>query len=327
MAKYSKPRAGSLAYRPRKRAKKETPRIHSWIDSKETKPLGFVGYKAGMTHVIAIDHRKNSPTSGLEVSIPVTVIDSPPLLVAGIRAYTNGYAGKETFIDVFLADQSDDAKKRVKAPEDIDTQKKLKEIKEGLEKIEDIMLIVKTQPKLTFIGKKKPDIMEVAIGGDLREKFEFAKKMIGKEINAEDVFSENKFIDVTAVTKGKGFQGVIKRFGTMKQPRKAGKGRRHIGSGGSWTPARKLWTEPLPGQLGYHTRTEYNKVVLDIGKEGKEVTPAGDFLRYGSVKGPYILLYGSVPGPSKRLIRLSDARRPTRSVNFEITHIDVSSKQ
>jgi len=169
--------------------------------------------------------------------------------------------------------------------------------------------------------------MEIAIGGNLKEKFEFAKKMLGKEINVEEVLSENRFVDVTAVTKGKGFQGVIKRFGTRKQPRKAGKGRRHIGSGGSWKPARKLWTEPLPGQLGYHTRTEYNKVVLGIGKEGRDVTPKGDFLHYGPIKGSYVLLSGSIPGPAKRLIRLSNARRPKKDVNFEITHINVSSKQ
>lgn len=308
MVKRSKPRSGSLAYRPRKRARKETPRIHSWADSREAKLLGFAGYKAGMTHVMAIDHRKNSPTSGLEVSIPVTVIDSPPLTVAGIRAYVNGYAGKETFTDA-------------------STQEGLKEIEGNLEKIEDIVLVVQTQPKLIALAKKKPDSMEIAIGGDLKEKFEFAKKMLGKEVNVEDVLGENRFIDVTAVTKGKGFQGVIKRFGVIKQSRKAGKGRRHIGSGGSWTPARKMWTEPLPGQLGYHTRTEYNKAVLSVGKEGSEVNPKGDFLRYGLVKGPYVLLHGSVPGPTKRLIRFSNARRSMKDVDFEITHIDVSSKQ
>jgi len=327
MAKHSKPRAGSLAFRPRKRAKKETPRIHSWVDSGETKPLGFAGYKAGMTHVLAIDHRKNSPTSGLEISIPVTVIDTPPLVVAGIRAYVNGYLGKETFTDIFSMDLSDDIKRKIRLPKKIDIQRRLKEMEENLEKIEDIRLIVQTQPRLTSLGKRKPDIMEIAIGGNLKEKFEFAKKMLGKEIDVEEVLSENRFVDVTAVTKGKGFQGVIKRFGTRKQPRKAGKGRRHIGSGGSWKPARKLWTEPLPGQLGYHTRTEYNKVVLGIGKEGKDVTPKGDFLHYGPIKGSYVLLSGSIPGPAKRLIRLSNARRPKKDVNFEITHINVSSKQ
>lgn len=313
MAKRNKPRAGSLAYRPRKRAKKETPRIHSWQDSRETKLLGFAGYKAGMTNVLAIDHRKNSPTSGLEVFIPVTVIDAPPLIVAGIRTYANGYFGKETFIDIF-------AEKKNK-------EKELKKIEENLDKITDIRLIVQTQPRLTPLGKKKSDNMETAIGGSLKEKFEFVKKMLGKEINADDVIGENRFIDITAVTKGKGFQGVIKRFGVVRQRRKAGKGRRHLGTGGAWTPARKLWVEPLPGQLGYHTRTEYNKLVLSIRKDGKEVTPKGGFLRYGLVKGAYVLLSGSIPGPAKRLIRLSNARRPKEGVNFEITHINVSSKQ
>ncbi|HIE34313.1 MAG TPA: 50S ribosomal protein L3, partial [Candidatus Altiarchaeales archaeon] len=150
---------------------------------------------------------------------------------------------------------------------------------------------------------------------------------LGKEINVEDVFSENKFVDVVAVTKGKGFQGPVKRFGIRIQPRKAGKGRRHIGTGGAWKPARKLWREPLPGQMGYHTRTELNKLIIKIGKNGKEITPQGDFLRYGDVRNSYILVKGSVPGPAKRLIRFSNPRRQRNDVSFEIDSISLSSKQ
>ena len=316
--------------------KKQTPRIHSWVDTGEG-VLGFAGYKAGMTHVMAIDNRKNSPTTGLEISIPVTIIETPPMIVACIRAYTQGYSGKDTFTDIWTPGASEDLKKRIKLPKedgsenrDLETEvkNKLKKIEDNLDKIVDIRLIVHTQPRLTSLSKKVPDLMEMAIGGgSIKDKLEFSKGILGKEVNLSDGFSENSLIDVTAVTTGKGVQGQVKRWGTIIQPRKAGKGSRHIGSGGPWTPTRKTWCEPLPGQMGYHTRTEYNKSILKISKEGSEVTPRGDFLRYGPVNRDYVMIRGSVPGPAKRLIRLTHPRRPRGDVDFEITYISTNSKQ
>jgi len=328
MAKHSKPRAGSLAYAPRKRAKKEIPRIHSWPDTTEAGVLGFAGYKVGMTNVLAFDHRKTCSTHGLEIFIPVTILEVPSLSVAAIRFYKPGYHGLTTYTDVFSDNLSEDLRKRINInPEKTDTEKKLSRVEKELSDIADIRLIVYTQPRLTSLSKKVPDIMEVCIGGGINEKFAYARGKIGRNIPVSEVFKENQYVDVTAVTKGKGFQGVIKRFGIRKQPRKAGKGRRHIGSGGAWTPTRKLWKEPLPGQMGYHSRTEYNKVLMQIGDDGDKVTPKGGFLRYGGVKKDYVLIKGSVPGPSKRLIRLTQPKRPRGESNFEITHINLSSKQ
>ena len=328
MASRNRPRRGSLAYKPLKRARSQKPRIHSWTASNEAKMLGFAGYKAGMTHVMAVDNRKNSPTHGLEIFVPVTVLDSPPMKVVAIRAYKKAYFGNQPFTDVFAKDLKDDVKRRVDLPKNLDSDKYLKEVEDNISDIKEIMLMVQTQPSLTTLEKKAADIMEIAVGGkDIKEKFEFAKKVLGKEIAPEEVLGKHKFIDVTAVTKGKGMQGIIKRIGTRIQPRKTEKGRRHGGTGGAWTPARKLWLWPLPGQMGYHTRTEYNKLVMQIGKNGSEVTPAGGFVNYGPVTGSYILLYGSVPGPTKRLIRISAARRPKADENLEVSYIDQTSKQ
>ncbi len=328
MAHRNKPRSGSVAFVPKKRAKKETPRVHSWADISETTLLGFAGYKAGMTNVIALDNRKNSPTYGMEIFIPVTVIDTPPMIIDCIRAYAPGYFGRETFTDVWADELDENLRRRIKLPKKRRNQeKKLEEIEDNLDSIIDIRVIMQTQPELTSLSKKTPDLMEMAIGGSLKEKFEFARKFLGKEINIGDIFKENMFVDVIAVTKGKGFQGVVKRWGTTIQPRKSGKGRRHIGSGGSWKPARKLWCEPQAGQLGYHTRTEYNKAILRIGEDGREVTPAGGFLNYGYVKGTYVMLFGSVPGPAKRIVRLIYPRRKLPYPSFEITHINLGSQQ
>ncbi|HHE36634.1 MAG TPA: 50S ribosomal protein L3 [Candidatus Woesearchaeota archaeon] len=83
MADTKKPRKGSMAYWPRKKAKRSHPRIRGWscLSSDKAIPLGFAGYKVGMTHVLGVDNRKTTPTKGEEISIPATVIECPPLKI------------------------------------------------------------------------------------------------------------------------------------------------------------------------------------------------------------------------------------------------------
>jgi large subunit ribosomal protein L3 len=91
-----------------------------------------------------------------------------------------------------------------------------------------------------------------------------------------------------------------------------------------------MYSVARAGQMGYHQRTEYNKRVLKIGKDGKEITPKGGFLRYGLVRGPYMLLAGSVAGTEKRAIKLRFPARPPRNVGEEpvqITQISLESQQ
>jgi large subunit ribosomal protein L3 len=103
-----------------------------------------------------------------------------------------------------------------------------------------------------------------------------------------------------------------------------------IGTAGSWHPNWIQTTVPQAGQMGYHQRTEFNKRVLKIGENGEEITPAGGFPHYGVVKNSYVLLHGSIPGPTKRLISMRDAIRYQRGVEFEkaeISYISTTSKQ
>ncbi len=327
-----KSRSGSLAFTPRKRAKKQIPRIHSWAKSDEVKPLGFAGYKAGMTHVIATDNTKKSRTSGLEISVPVTVLETPPIIVAGIRAYTRGYPGEITLTDAWMPEPKKEKKDLHKLFVDFNIGNKtpgkaLETIEKNIDKISDIFLLSYAQSALTSLPKKKPELMEIAIGGGIEDKFNYAKEKLGTEINVSEIFNENDFVDVTSVTKGKGFQGIIKRWGVKKQRSKATQKRRHMGTGGAWKPAHKSYREGLPGQVGCHTRTEYNKLILKIGDNGSEVTPKGDFLNYGPVKKNYIMLKGSIPGPAKRLIRIALPKRKHRATALDITHISTDSKQ
>lgn len=327
MAKRHRPRRGSLAYSPRKRAKREVPRIRSWPEQSEPRIQGFAGYKAGMTHTIIIDDRPNSPTEGMEISVPVTILETPPLKIAAIRAYNNTPYGRKVSLEEWASDLETDLKKLMPFH-------KGSSVSEGpLDGAEEIRLLMYTLPKkVSGISKKVPDLMEMRVGAkDVKSTFEYAHKIIGKEVAVADIYKIGQLVDVISITKGKGTQGPVKRWGVTIQDRKAfrgGKGR-HIGNLGPWNPARVRWTVPQLGQTGYHQRTEFNKRIIKIGSNGSEVTPQGGFLKYGIVTGDYIMLKGSVPGPIKRLIRIRDAIRPSRTPQTapELSYISLQSKQ
>lgn len=279
-----------------------------------------------MTHLMAVDNTDKSVTNGLEVMIPVTIIETNPMRVAAARVYKKGYFGKQTQTDIW-ASELPDLDRRITPPKK-EKKPDFAAVKKDLDAVEDVRLLAYTLPKKTHAPKKTPDLMEIALTGPVDKKLDYASDKLGKELTLADTFEANQYVDVTAVTKGKGFQGIIKRWNNPKQPRKATKRTRHMGSGGAWTPTKKLWTEPQAGQMGYHTRTEYNKIILDVGEKGDAVTPAGGFLHYGPVAGNYVVVKGSIPGPAKRLIRLTPARRPPKKTpSYEITEVNTDSKQ
>ncbi len=326
MPRRTAPRRGSLAYYPRKRAKKIVPTFKSWPEENSPIPLGFYGYKAGMTHLLYIDSRKRTPTSGKEVFSAVTVIETPPIYVLAARLYTTDYIGRRrTLTEVWAEKFPKYVKRRITLPDKIEHS--FDNI--NIDGVTDVRLIISTQPWLIRL-KKTPDIAEIALGGSVEEKLEKAKELIGKEIKVSDVFSEGQYVDVKAVTKGKGFQGVVKRFGVYEFGHKKEKTKRGVGSIGPWHPAKVMWTVPRPGQMGFHTRTEYNKYIFKVANgEEEPITPEGGFLHYGDVKSDYLILKGSVPGPAKRIIALRKAIRPPRTTMEvgSITYISRSSKQ
>ncbi|KUH34621.1 50S ribosomal protein L3 [Thermococcus celericrescens] len=347
MGKIHRPRRGSLAYSPRKRARSVVPRIKKWPKDSEVRMLGFAGYKAGMTHVLMIDDRPGL-TKGKEIFMPVTVVEVPPLFVYGIRAYRQGYLGLETATEVWFHELNDHVKRRIKTlPKNYDEdafKAKLAQLEELIEggEIVDVRLLVHTQPWLIKL-KKKPEVMEYAIGGDdVRAKFDYAKEKIGKELRASEVLHEGELLDIIAVTKGKGTQGPVKRWGVKIQfhkAQRAGKGR-HIGNLGPWHPTRVMWTVPQAGQMGFHHRTEFNKRLIAIGENGVlklgdkkeiEITPKGGFPHYGVIRSDFLMIQGTVPGAFKRIIRVRPAiRAPKKRPPVErpqITYVSRESKQ
>lgn len=309
MVKKSKPAAGSRAFHPRKRAKRIYPRITSYPALPKSKPLAFAGYKAGMLTVILLDNVKTSPTYGQEVAVPATVLDCPPLRVVGMRFYELTAQGLRSFAEVWAPEFPKELERKVKVKPNTE---KLEAMKSWLDRIATIRLLAMTQPKLSGLGKKKPEIFEIGIGGSVREQFEYAVQVLGKQIKVSDVFKPGELVDAIAITKGKGTGGPVKRFGVKIQPRKAKHKRRHVGSLGQERPGRVRWTVPQAGQVGFQRRTQLNVRVLKVGEKGEEVTPSGGFLGYGTIKGDYVLCKGSLPGPRKRLIMLRHALRPAK---------------
>jgi large subunit ribosomal protein L3 len=330
--KKSAPKHGSLAYLPRGRSKRTVGRIRYWPKVEEGPTLlGFMGYKAGMTHITMIEDKPGSLHLGKEAAHPATILDVPPIIVFAIRAYTKDQYGLHTFTEAWMKNPPKDFDRAFVLPEEFNSEENLKKIEENIEKIAEIRLLTATQPRLAAVPKKKPDISEIKVdGGSIQEQLEYAKSLLGKTVSITDVFKEGHFMDAIAITKGKGFQGPVKRWGINILPRKSRKTKRGVAAIGPWKPARVLYTVPRAGQMGYHQRTEYNKRILKIGVDGKEVTPNGGFVRYGEVKGTYIVVDGSLPGPVKRLVRMRCPVRPPTKISDSppnITYISLESKQ
>ena len=314
MAAPKRPGRGSKAYYPRKRAARIYPRVSSWTVLNEAKPLGFAGYKAGMSHAVIVDGNPNSKTTGQQITRPITILECPPISVFAFRCYSKN----KTSFDVLSENLDKKLSRKMKLSKE---PKKLEEqLKKLPKEVSKISIVCYTNPNF----KKKPEVFEMPIGGSVEEQLKYAQEILGKDVKISDVFKEGDLVDVIAVTKGKGFQGPIKRFGAKMQSRKAQQMRRHIASLGQNEPGKVRHTVPQAGQMGFHARTEVNKRILKI-TDGFDMK--GDFVNYGKVVGDCILLDGSVPGARKRLIRLRFALRPKKMYPIGLKYISVTSKQ
>jgi len=323
--KEHRPRRGSLGFSPRKRASSIVPRVRAWPECSETRLIGFAGYKAGMTHVVVVDDRRNSPTYGEEIVMPVTVIETPPMKIAGIRVYRKTPYGLQIAGEVWSDDLDSSLAKRLQLSKKAPDVDRLKKIGDAVE----VRVITYTQPYMVGgVPKKVPEVMEQKVGGD---GLEYAIEKLGKEVRVSEVFSEGAIIDVLSITKGKGFQGPVKRWGviTLNAKHARSSKSRRVGCLGPWTPHHIRWTVPQAGQMGFHQRTEYNKRIIKIGEDGSEITPNGGFLHYGIVRNEYVIVAGSVPGSVKRLVRMRDAIRPPEAglEGINLIYVSTTSKQ
>lgn len=305
------PRRGSLAYSPRVRAKSMEARIRAWpkIDSSEPQILAHCGFKAGCVQIVSIDDRDKVPNAGKQLVSLGTVLVTPPILILGIRGYSKDNNGRHAEFDVYAEYIPKNIAKEIKiknvAGSIEDAEKKLKHIKE-------VFAIVAVSPRAAGLEQKKPYIFEALVSGgnnDIAKQFTHVKELLGKEIKIDQIFETGATVDVAAITKGKGWQGVIQRWGVKKKQHKSRKTVREVGSLGPISPQSVMYTVPRAGQMGFHQRVEYDKRIMIMGNTESDnnsirINPDGGYKHFGLVKGDFIILKGSVPGTYKRLIKL-----------------------
>jgi len=336
MPQPSRPRKGSLGFGPRKRATSEVPRFNSWpSDDGQPTLQGFAGYKAGMTHVVMINDEADSPTEGMEETVPVTIVETPPMRAVALRAYEDTPYGQKPLTEVWATEFHEELDRTLDLPEEHDAEAAENEIRDAVAegRIADIRMITHTVPsEVKSVPKKKPDVMETRIGGgSIEDRLEYGLELLedGGEHDADQIFRPGEYMDVAGVTKGKGTQGPVKRWGVQKRKGKhARQGwRRRIGNLGPWNPSRVRSTVPQQGQTGYHQRTELNKRLIDLGDD--DVTPAGGLVNYGEIDGEYALVKGSLPGPSQRVLRFRQAVRPNDQPRLdpEVRYVSTESNQ
>jgi large subunit ribosomal protein L3 len=310
MASSSTRRRGSRQFWPRVRAKKKIAKINSWSSvnqPKENNFLGFPTYKVGMTNIGVIDNFSHTLTKGSEINVPVTILECPVMKVLSLRLFAEDEYGNlqvvkeiETQIkDKNLSRKLDVSKK---SNSNIKEEELILFAKEN--DVEDVRVKIMSNTSLTSTGQKKPEVLEIGVSGPIEEKIKFALSKLGEEIRVSDVFKSGDLVDSHGITTGKGFQGAVKRFGVKLTSHKSEKTRRHAGNVGAWTPSRVLTTQPLPGQHGFHQRTEWNKWIIKISDDVNLINPKEGFRHYGNVKNEYILIKGSIQGPKKRMITL-----------------------
>jgi large subunit ribosomal protein L3e len=362
--KFECPRHGSLGFLPKKRTAHKFGKIKSFPkdDAKaECHLTAFMGYKAGMTHIVRNVTKPGSKLDKKDVVEAVTVLECPPMVAVGIVGYVETPRGQRALTTVWAGHLSDEcrrvfyktwykskkkaftkyAKKYEKESEKIDA-----ELARMKKYCSTIRLLCHTQISLTKLKQKKAHIKEIQInGGDIGAKVDFCKGLFEKKIRVGSVFEQNEMIDVIGVTKGRGIDGVITRWGVTRLPRKTHRGLRKVACIGAWHPARVQFQVPRAGQNGFHHRVEINKKIYRVGKclaedpnngstandlTEKAVTPMGGFPHYGEINEDFVMIKGTCMGTKKRVITMRKTLLPQtkRDALEEITlkFVDTSSK-
>ena len=333
--KYSAPRRGSLAFYPRVRAKSEESRLRNWPEHNDnTSLLGFAGFKAGQIQVMTIDDKEKTPNFGKQLDNSSTVIATPPINIIGIRCYRKDLYGEKAFIDAYSKDFPKGLERKFKTKYN---EKSFETIESSIDLISSFFAIASVFPKKANLSQKKPFVFEIGVSGkDNKTKYEYLKGILGKEIKISDVFQNGQLIDVSGITRGKGVEGPITRFGVKRKQHKSRKSVRALGTLGPISPAVVMYSVPRQGQRGFHQRTEYNKRILLVSADVSSQTaslssklsinPPGGFKHFGLVTTDYIVVRGSIPGVPKRLVKMRQPIRNTTKKVIEPKVIEVIAK-
>merc|ERR1712212_760630 len=349
--KFEAPRHGSKGFLPKKRSKRHKGKPKAFPKDDPSKPVHltcFMGYKAGMTHIVREVDRPGSKVNKKEVVEGCTIIETPPMMAIGVVGYIETPRGLRALKTVWAEHIGEEAKRRfyknwsqskkkaftkscTKWADDLGKKEIEKDLAQMKKYCTTIRIIVHTQMKILRRRQKKAHIMEVQLnGGSIADKVDFARNHFEKEVPVGAVFAQDEMIDIIGVTKGHGFKGVVARWHVKKLPRKTHKGLRKVACIGAWRPSRVAYSVARVGQKGYHHRTEINKKIYRIGdgfhmKDGKlvsnnamteqditekSINPMGGFPHYGMVKQDFVMIKGSCIGIRKRVLNIRKSLIP-----------------
>jgi large subunit ribosomal protein L3e len=322
-----------------------------------------------MTHIMREANKPQAKIHKKEVVEAVTVIETPPLVVVGLVGYVETPKGLRTLTTVWAEHLDDQVKRRFyknwynskkkaftkyaarlakdKAERGGGADPELERMKKYCSVIR---VLAHTQIDKIQLRQKKAHLAEIQInGGTIAQKVDFGYELFERKVPVADVFKKDEMIDTIGASKGKGYSGVVSRWGVTRLARKTHRGLRKVACIGAWHPARVRFTVARAGQDGYHSRTEMNKKVYMVGsamknEDGstnfscktahdlteKTINPLGGFPHYGMVREDFVMLKGSVVGTKKRVITLRKSTVPqtsrTATEEIELRFIDTSSK-
>jgi large subunit ribosomal protein L3e len=356
-----------LGYLPKRRTKYAKGKIRSFPKddaSKKVHMTAFMGYKAGMTHVVRyFEKREGKKTIKKDIVEAVTVVECPPIKVIGMVGYIDTPRGLRTMASVYAQNLPDGVIRRFYKNYHTASRAAFKNYKKrwdsgatnhvnrDIQRIKKycttIRVICASQIEKCKFRQKKCHVMEIQLnGGSVADKVKYATDNFEKEISVGQVFEEMEMIDTIAITKGHGTTGVIKRFGVNRLPRKTHRGLRKVACIGAWHPSAVKWTTGRVGNQGYFHRTQLNQKIYRIGTgavrgaknnastdndpDQKNITPVGGFPHYGVVHEDFLLIKGAVMGPRRRQITLRKSMNtPTYSFaasKLDVKFIDTASK-
>ncbi|XP_074221694.1 large ribosomal subunit protein uL3-like [Camelus bactrianus] len=341
--KFSAPRLGPLGFLPQKHSSWHCGKVKSFPKDDSSKPMhlpAFLGYKAGMTHIVREVDRPGSKVNKKEVVRAVTIVETPPMVIVGIVGYVETPRGLCTFKTIFAEHISDESKRRFyknwhkskkaftkycKKWQDEDGKKQLERDFSSMKKhCRVIRVIAHTQMCLLPL-RQKAHLMEIQVnGGTVVEKLDWAYERLEHQAPVNQVFGQDEMISVTGVIKGKGYKGITSHWHTKKLPQKTHRGRHKVACIRAWHPARVAFSVARAGQKGYHHCTEINKKICKIGqgyliKDGKliknnastdydlsdkSINPLGGFVHYSEVTNDFAMLKGCVVGTKTQVLTL-----------------------
>jgi large subunit ribosomal protein L3e len=216
-----------------------------------------------------------------EVVEAVSIVETPPMMVVGVVGYVETPRGLRTLTTVWASHLSDEVKRRFyknwyRSKKKAFTRYAKKHAEDGgksiareLERIRKYCTVVRvlahTPDPQDRSQPEESSLMEIQVnGGSIADKVEFAQGLFEKPVEVGSVFEQDECVDIIAVTKGHGFEGVTHRWGTKKLPRKTHKGLRKVACIGAWHPSKVMFSVARAGQSTFFSSISPNRYLTRV---------------------------------------------------------------